>query len=190
MYFSISNNTGGSVNLYRALSETGISIDTGKFLCLSEASQIKVSDDILSKMFKFITDKYNSIDFSEIEKSGGDILKFKYRDMIVENNKTLANIYNASDDAGAQKYLDVINSVNRIIEHLTLNRMQYSTLYKMNNGVIQLIYTSLVSACLYSIGVLVSNTIRFVTTEKDTDCQVLYDEIPGTMKHIHMKKVS
>ena len=54
---------------------------------------------------------------------------------------------------------------------------------------IQLLYTSLVAGCIYSVGILVSNTIRFVTTEQETDCQVLYDEIPGTIKHVHIKNI-
>ena len=50
-------------------------------------------------------------------------------------------------------------------------------------------YTSLLAACIYSLGILVANTIRFVTTEQETDCQVLYDEIPGTIKNVHIKNI-
>lgn len=179
------------VNYLNLLTEAGIQVHRPSLVFLSEASQLKVTDETLGKMFKFITDKYNSLDFSEIEKSAGDIRKFKYTKMIRENAAMLKNIYEASTDPGAAKYIEVTRSIETILDYLELDRNanSISALYKGGNGVVQLLYTSMVASCLYSTGVLVSNTIRFVTVEQDTDCQVLFDEIPGSMKHVHIKNV-
>ena len=175
---------------YCAVLETiGIPVNHAAVVNLSEAAQLTVTDETLTKMLKFITDKYNSLDFSEIEKSAGDIRRFKYRDIIHENAKILYSIYHASTDSGAKKYLDVVDAVNQVMEYLDDRRDQFSTLYKAGNGIVQLLYTSMVSACIYSIGALISCTIRFVTTEQDTDCQVLYDEIPGSISQIHIKNI-
>ena len=171
------------------LTEAGLIVDRPDFFALSEGSQIQVTDDVLTAMMKFITDKYNSLDFGEIEKSAGDIDRFKYKAMILENVTTLSNIYQSSTDSGAEKYLKVCEAVKRVMSHLSNNRNEYRSQYQAGNGLVQLLYTSLVAACLYSVGVLVSNTIRFVTTETETDCQVLYDEIPGTIKHVHIKNI-
>lgn len=171
------------------LAETGIDVYRPDFITINEAAQLQVTDEALSGMMKFITDKYNALDFSEIEKSAGDINRFKYTQMINENTEMLRNIYEASNDPGAKKYLDVVNAVDHVMRHLSDNRAMYSDLYKCGNGMVQLLYTSMVAACLYAVGTLVSNTIRFVTTEKDTDCEVLFDEIPGSIKHVHIKNI-
>ena len=161
-----------------------------KFIALDEANQVKVTEDTLSGMMKFITDKYNAIDFSEIEKSAGSIFKFKYIDLLNENLNLLSNVYRHDiEDSGAQKYIEVTNAMDGILSFLRGNDEAISRLYKAGNGVIQLMYTSLIAACIYGVGTLVNHTIRFVTTEKDTECEVLFDEIPNTIKHVHIKNI-
>lgn len=171
------------------LQEAGISVDRMDFLRLNEAAQLKVTDDALTGLMKFISDKYNALDFAEIERSAGDIRKFKYADVLRENAATLNNIYQNSADPGAKKYVEVINAIMQTVDFLDVNRNTISTLYKAGNSVIQLMYTSLVAACIYATGTLVSNTIRFVTTDQSADCEVLFDEIPGTVRHVHIKNI-
>lgn len=174
------------------LIECGFEVNKSDFIYLNEANQVQVTDDALTGMMKFITDKYNSIDFSEIEKSAGDITRFKYTKMLEDNLETLDSIYkNASvTDPGAKKYVEVILHCRSVLNFLESNRMMFSALFKAGNGMIQLLYTSLVAGIIYCTGILVSNTIRFVTTEKDTDCEVLFDEIPGTIRHCHIKNMA
>lgn len=171
------------------LQESGIDINARTYNYLSEAAQLKVTDDVLTGMMKFITDKYNALDFGEIEKSAGDISRFKYAGIIQDNAETLNNIYTNSSDPGAKKYVEVCIAIRHVFKHLQDRRRDYADLYKSGNGVVQLLYTSLVAGCLYATGTLISNTIRFVTTEQNTDCQVMYDEIPGTIKHVHIKNI-
>lgn len=177
------------MNYLQVLTEAGFDVTRSDFLLLSEANQVQVTDEALTGMMKFITDKYNSLDFSEIEKSAGDITRFKYYQLILENCQILREIYDSAKDQGADKYLKVVVSIEEVMRHLMDRRQQYTTLYRSGNGIVQLLYTSLVSAALYATGTLVCNTIRFVTTEKDTPCEVLYDEIPGAVKHIHIKNI-
>lgn len=177
------------MNYLQVLTEAGFDVTRSDFLLLSEANQVQVTDEALTGMMKFITDKYNSLDFSEIEKSTGDITRFKYHQLILENCQILREIYDSSKDQGADKYFKVVVSIEEVMRHLMDRRQQYTTLYRSGNGVVQLLYTSLVSAALYATGTLVCNTIRFVTTEKDTPCEVLYDEIPGAIKYIHIKNI-
>lgn len=173
----------------KVLSETGIDVDRPLFRSLSEDAKFQVTDDVLTGMMKFITDKYNALDFGEIERSAGDIEKFKYKDMLYENIETLSSIYSNASDTGATRYLEVCTAVRNVLNFLREYRNEFRTQYQAGNGMIQLLYTSLVAGCIYSVGILVSNTIRFVTTEQETDCQVLYDEIPGTIKHVHIKNI-
>ena len=173
------------------LVECGFEVNKPDFIFLDEANQVQITDEALTGMMKFITDKYNSIDFSEIEKSAGDYSRFKYNKMLDANIRTLRDIYEvaAETDKGATKYLEVIETCYGVINLLTGYRSEFTTLYKAGNGIVQLLYTSLVAGLIYCIGILVSNTIRFVTTEKDTDCEVLFDEIPGTIRNCHIKNI-
>lgn len=173
------------------LIECGLEVNKSDFIYLDEANQVQVTDDALTGMMKFITDKYNSIDFGEIEKSAGDIMRFKYTKMLEENLETLDNIYKNAvpTDPGAKKYCEVILHCRSVLNFLQSERMMFSALFKGGNGMVQLLYTSLVAGVIYCVGILVSNTIRFVTTEKDTDCEVLFDEIPGTLRHCHIKNM-
>lgn len=173
------------------LTECGFEVNKSDFIFLDEANQVQITDEALTGMMKFITDKYNSIDFSEIEKTAGDYNRFKYAKMLETNLKTLRTIYEvaAETDKGAEKYLEVINNCFSVIDMLLYKRSAFTTLYKSGNGIVQLLYTSLVSGLIYCVGILVSNTIRFVTTEKDTDCEVLFDEIPGTIRNCHIKNI-
>lgn len=177
------------VDYLKVLSETGIDVDRPLFRSLSEDAKFQVTDDVLTGMMKFITDKYNALDFGEIERSAGDIEKFKYKDMLYENIETLSSIYSNASDTGATRYLEVCTAVRNVLNFLREYRNEFRTQYQAGNGMIQLLYTSLVAGCIYSVGILVSNTIRFVTTEQETDCQVLYDEIPGTIKHVHIRNI-
>lgn len=164
-------------------------VNPNDLFSMNEDTRLRVTDETVLGMMRFITDKYNSLRFDEIEKSAGDIDKFKYLKVLRENLKTLRNIYESSSDEGAKNYIQVINDVGAVLDHLEAHRVEYSELYKSGNGVVQLLYTSLVAGCVYSIGIMVSNTIRFVTTETETDCQVLFDEIPGTLKHVHIRNI-
>lgn len=172
------------------LNEAGIDFYPGMVIW-EDAAQLAVTDDSLTKMMKFITDKYNSIDFSEIEKSAGDIDRFKYAGMLRENAELLKEIYQAHEkqDSSAAKYVEVCDACLSVDAHLRDRKAQYSALYQSGNGMIQILYTSLVAAEIYAIGTLVSNTIRFVTTEQGTSCEVMYNEIPGTIKHVHIKNI-
>lgn len=174
------------------LIECGFEVNKSDFIYLNEANQVQITDDALTGMMKFITDKYNSIDFSEIEKSAGDINRFKYTKMLEDNLETLDSVYKNAvvTDPGAKKYVEVILHCRTVLNFMRNNRMMFSALFKAGNGIIQLLYTSMVAGIIYCTGILVSNTIRFVTTEKDTDCEVLFDEIPGTIRHCHIKNMA
>ena len=114
------------------LTECGFEVNKSDFIFLDEANQVQVTDEALTGMMKFITDKYNSIDFSEIEKSAGDYGRFKYGKMLEANLRTLKDIYEvtAETDKGADKYLEVVNNCFAVIDLLYGYRTYFTTLYK------------------------------------------------------------
>lgn len=172
-----------------ALNECGFSVNSGYYQFLDEATKIQVTDSALTEMFKFITDKYNSLDFAEIERSAGDYNKFKYKSLITDNADTLARIYQSSDDPGAKKYREVLEAIHEVSSFLITNSDKISYLYKKGNGLVQVLYTSMVAGMLYALTALVTNTIRFVTSEANTSMEVMFDEIPGSIGQVHIRNI-
>lgn len=181
-------NVNTSKTLLTTLDEAGIPYQPSIRL-LDEAKGIDVADSVLTGMFKFITDKYNSLDFREIEQSAGDYMKFKYRQMLSENLVTLQRIYQSSKEDGADKYMEIIRSIRTVENWLISRRSDLSYLYKKKKGTVQVIYTSLVASIIYTIAALVSNTIRFVTVDRDSDLNVLFEEIPNAYKNVHLQNI-
>ena len=103
-------------DMVSVLKEAGIDMNYYKLRRLDEAKGIEVADSVLTGMFKFITDKYNSLDFKEIEASAGDYKKFKYNRMLHTNLVTLDKIYTSTDDDGAEKYRQIIDNIYKIID--------------------------------------------------------------------------
>lgn len=176
-------------SLMTDLIEAGFTVNTGYFRFLDEATQAKIADNALMDMFKFITDKYNTIDFGEIEKTGGDYRKFKYRQLIDENLNTLMKVYNSSSDPGAKAFMDDIMAIRTAQTLLDDKREQFIYLYRSKDGITQILYTSLVSAIVYATSALVANTIRFVTLDDDNDIQVIYNETNNAARNIHIKNI-
>lgn len=168
----------------------GVHADYFKLRRLDEATAVQVADSILSDMFKFITDKYNSLDFKEIENSRGDYSRFKYRAMIDENLKTLLAIYRSSNDSGANKYRALISDINEIIKWLDANRKDISYLVMKRRGIIEVTYTTMVASVLFGVAALVANTIRAVTVDKGADLEVLFDEVPNAYKNVHIQNIT
>lgn len=160
------------------------------FSLLSEDSKIVVSDAILTEMFKFISDKYNSIDFSEIEKSMGDYRRFKYKTLLDSNIETLSNIYSsyAAEEPEVRKYQVLLDEMNVVEKFLVDRADDISYLYKKKNGVIQLSYISMVSSLIYGVSALITNTLRFITNN-DGVIEATFDEIPSSIKNVHIKNI-
>ena len=173
--------------MVKTLKEAGIPADYYPISRLDEAKTMEVADSVLASMFKFITDKYNSLDFREIEQSAGDYMKFKYKKMLDSNLKTLEVIYTSTGDDSAKKYVDIVREIRDIEGWLIRRRSDISYLYKKRKGSIQMIYTSVVASIIYTVAALISNTIRYVTVDKNADLEVLFDEIPNAFKNIHIR---
>ena len=171
------------------LNNIGVPANYYKFRRLDEAKSLEVADVVLSDMFKFITDKYNSIDFKEIDSSAGLYSKFKYKNIISSNINTLATIYKNCDEGDAKKYVALIDKISEVEKFLIRREFDISYLYKKRRGVIQVIYTASVAALIYSVAALISNTIRFVTVDKNSDIELKFDEIPSAYKNIHIKNI-
>lgn len=175
-----------SYNFYTALNEC---CEVPKpFIRLNEAAQVQVTDEVMSNMFKMISDKYSSIDFKEIEKSNGDIRKFKYLDLLEENITTLAKIYVAHDSKVYMEYVRKMSDILKAFKDVsTAETMSY--LYMKGYGMVQMYYVSTVAALIYGTSALISMTIRFITNNDTDDIEVVFDEIPNPTKYVHLTNI-
>ena len=175
-----------SYNFYSALNE---SYSVPKpFILLNEAAQVQVTDEVMTSMFKMVSEKYTSIDFKEIEKSNGDLRKFKYLDLLKDNIQTLAQIYATHD---AKPYLEYVRKMETIINALTQVKVaeDMSYLYMKGHGMLQMYYVSTVAALIYGTSALISMTIRFITNNDTDDVEVVFDEIPNPTKYVHLTNI-
>lgn len=171
--------------LYKALSECALDVPT-KFRIVNEATQVRITDEVMGEMFKFVSEKYTSLDFSEIEKSNGDITKFKYYSLLQDNLKLLNSIYVAHD---SKVYSEYVNKMENIIAYLESHSKDINYLYAKRNGIMQMFYVSTVAALMYGVSALISMTIQFVTDSETADINVFVEEIPNPQKYIHLKNI-
>lgn len=177
-----------SYKLYNMLNECGVSV-ARTFTLLSESQQLAVSDETMGEMFKFVTSKYGSLDFSEIEKSNGNYRKFKYRQLLEENLQILRNIYGNFENKVVMEYVMKIQYIHEYLSDPTPSIKDMEYLYEKKNGMVQMFYISTVAAMVYGVSELIALTIRFINNDDDGDLDVYVDEIPNPQKYIHLKNI-
>lgn len=173
--------------MYDALNESGLQVPR-TFTLLSEAQQIAVGDETMTEMFKFVSSKYNSLDFSEIEKSNGNYMKFKYRQLLEENLQILKNIYSNYGNKAVESYVLKIQYIHDYLSN-SKHMKDFEYLYEKKNGIIQMYYISTVAAMMYGVSELIALTIRFISNSDDGDLDVYVDEIPNPQKYVHLKNI-
>lgn len=154
---------------------------------LSEAQFHGMNENLLAKMFESVGQKYNEIDFSEIEKSKGDFRKFKYRNLIMQNQAMLEDLYSSNEDPQVQSMVKYTQGVAKIIKGMEENAVAFTDLY--DNSIISVLYNTSVATVIYATTLLLSTTVRFVTIDKDTDIEVIIDSLPNAEKNIFLSNV-
>ena len=82
------------LDIIRFLNENAMNINHN---VLNESVQSNLSDAVLGKMFELTVGKYSKIDFSDIERSRGDITKIKYYANLRECIDILLDIHTVSN---------------------------------------------------------------------------------------------
>lgn len=162
---------------------TSYGFNAVRFSRLNEAGKVAVSDEMTTDLLKFISNKYNDMDFSEIEKSQGHYSKFKYADIIKENLDTLEDIYKTHD---SKIYDDYIVSCRTIINHLLEEERSYSQAFLNEIGFIQLNYTMMVSTLIYTVSTLVMATVRFISIDNDSEIEVIVEDLSKHSNYVFM----
>lgn len=172
--------------IFELLSETFNNPSMRLLGALNEAQAHFVNEQLLSKMFEAIGEKYNEIDFSEIEKCKGAFSKFKYKNLLVSNIELLSSLY-LNGDSVSETMTKYTKAAATIIDKLLQLEKSFVELY--DEAVIAVIFNTTVANLIYSTTLLISTTVRFLTVEKDADIEVLIDNLPNAEKYIFLKNL-
>lgn len=120
---------------------------------MNESAQSNLSDAVLGKMFELTVGKYNKIDFSEIERSRGDVTKIRYYKNLNECINTLIDIHAVTNKIPS--ILIVSDALNNLV---TLkNTFEYN--FRIKNNAAIMIYNSIMYAIMMATSYIIAVSI-------------------------------
>lgn len=144
---------------------------TTSFYTTNEAVQVEVAEKVLDKIFSISIGKYNKIDFSEIEKSRGDIKKIKFYKNLIECVNTLKEINNVTQD------LPDIMVIDRALINITKLTPEFEKSFRIQNNCGVLIFNLIVYSIMEAVSYLIATSINFVTGNEIVVSNVNADKI-------------
>ena len=121
---------------------------------MNESIQHNLSDTVLTKMFELTIGKYNKIDFSDIEKSRGDVTKTKFYKNLNECINSLVDIHSTTDKIPS--ILVVSDALNNLLS--LKNTFEYN--FRIKNGPAILIYNSMYYAIMEATSYIIATSIE------------------------------
>lgn len=137
---------------------------------LSESVQSGLSDVVLDKMFALTLGKYAKIDFSEIERSRGDITKIKYYNNLRECIDILLDIHTTTDK------IPGILVVSTALENMITLKDSFEHGFRVKNNMAIIIYNTIMYAIMESTSYLIATSIDFVKNADDEREVNIYTE--------------
>lgn len=132
----------------------------GSTKVLSESAQLNVSDAVLGKMFELTIGKYNKIDFSEIERSRGDVTKIKYYKNLRECIDTLIDIHSVTNKVPSA--LIVSDALNNLVSMKSV--FEYN--FKIKNNAAIMIYNTIMYGIMMATSYIIAASISI--SKQDT----------------------
>lgn len=120
---------------------------------LMESVQANVTDVVLSKMFELTIGKYNKIDFSEIERSRGDVTKTKFYNNLNECINTLIDIHTVTNKIPS--ILIVSDALNNL--RSMKNILEYN--FRIKNNCAIMIYNTIYYAIMEATSYIIAASI-------------------------------
>lgn len=125
---------------------------------LNEAVQTGLSDIVLDKMFALTVGKYSKIDFSQIERSRGDITKIKYYDNLRECIDILLDIHTTTDNIPGALI------VSTALSNMLMLKNSFEHGFRVKNNISIMIYNTFMYAIMEATSYLIATSIDFVKT--------------------------
>jgi len=143
---------------------------------LNESVQTGLSDFVLDKMFALTVGKYSKIDFSDIERSRGDITKIKYYANLRECIDILLDIHSNTDK------LPGVLPVSTALSNMLMLKPAFEHGFRVKNNVCIMIYNTFMYAIMEATSYLIATSIDFVKTGTDDEFTVnVYSDSKNSM---------
>ena len=123
---------------------------------LSEAAQVNLSDAVLAKMFELTIGKYNKIDFTEIERSRGDVTKTKFYKNLDECINTLIDMHTVTDK------IPSILIVSEAFNNLRSLKNTFEYNFRIKNSCAIMIYNTIYYSIMEATSYIIATSIDFV----------------------------
>ena len=133
---------------------------------LNEAVQTGLSDAVLGKMFELTIGKYSKIDFSDIERSRGDITKIKYYPNLRECIDILLDIHTVSNK------IPGVLVVSTALSNMLNLKKAFEHAFRTKNNVAVMIYNTVMYSIMEATSYLIATSVDFVKSDSDTEFTV------------------
>ena len=133
---------------------------------LDESAQNVLSDAVLGKMFELTVGKYSKIDFSDIERSRGDITKIKYYANLRECIDILLDIHTTTDK------IPGVLAVSTALSNMLNLKKAFEHAFRIKNNVAVIIYNTVMYSIMEATSYLIATSVDFVKSDSDTEFTV------------------
>ena len=151
------------LDVIRFLNENAMNINHN---VLNESVQSNLSDAVLGKMFELTVGKYSKIDFSDIERSRGDITKIKYYANLRECIDILLDIHSVSDK------IPGILAVSVALSNMLNLKKAFEHAFRTKNNVAIIVYNTVMYSIMEATSYLIATSVDFVKSDSDTEFNV------------------
>lgn len=152
--------------------------DMRLFNRLDESAQAMTKNNVLSKLVKSCAARYKFIDFSEFDKSKGDVTKFKYYDTLSESLNLLFSTY---------KEVKEIALMMDLFQRLHENRKVFKESFLNKNAVGVMIYNTMLLSIFEGTSYIIAAMVDFV--DKDGGIDIVIQKMQGTKSKLMVKNL-
>lgn len=126
------------------------------FYTMNESMQHEIAEKVLDKIFILTVGKYNKINFSEIERSRGDLTKIKFYKNFKECVDTLNEINRVTNK------LNEMQIINSTINNIIKLKPEFEKGFRIQNNYAIMIYNLVSYSLIESVSYVIATSINFV----------------------------
>lgn len=151
-------------------------VRTGKdrlyYNTLNESEKKILSRNMVNKLFKSIKSKSLKVDYFGLEKTKGDITKFKKYSDIENSIAILHRMYNADPTNSPSEILTLVKT----LESLKKNKNDFVRCFAEKNEVVIMLYTNIAATLIAATANIILTTIHYIKTPLGDFKKIFKDE--------------
>lgn len=141
-------------------------------LAVNEADQGVVMTSLSNKLYQYIVDKVDDIDFGTIPQSKGDITKIDNYEELVDCINIIGEILQAYNQP-TDSIMTIQSALQNMIDRVDL----FSKAYKLNVEMPIIIYNTIALAIVSSVSYMISTCIEFIKQPDNQGFEIALDKI-------------